>query len=256
MNFTRIARAACVQAPKWTRIGSVAATAVKPSSWVNSSFSAASVSSFRLYSTGALKPEVASEALAKCLESEIKHEKETGDSDGMQEILKRTPFKVEHKIGNREVRLHRFMGEEKITINFMIDEHTQDDGMDDVEEGMEEYEEEPSMLVVPFSVVITKPSKPELGAIVFSMTCDNTGIEPQLIWHSNNPEDIEASLPTCYPGPKLSDLDVKLDQSLNGFLTARGVDNSLAEVILDIYTDKEQQEYVNWLSKLEKFVSS
>lgn len=254
MNFARTAlRTACVQAPKLARTNMTTA-AVRQSNLFNSSIAAITTANFRMYSTA---PETASQELAKCLESEIKHEEETFDAEEIQSVLEGFPFQMEHKIGDREVRFTRTMGDEKIVINFMIDEHTQEE--EDMEafreEGMDELDQEEPMLVIPFSVVISKPSKPELGAMVFSMTSDDTGIEPQLIWHSTDAADIESTLPTCYPGPKLTDLDQKLEDSLIGYLKTRGIDNSLGEIINDVYQDKEQREYVNWLNKLEGFVS-
>lgn len=56
-----------------------------------------------------------------------------------------------------------------------------------------------------------------------------------------------------YNGPAFTNLDERLQEDFENYLGSRGVDAELFSFIVDYGVAKENAEYVNWLTKLNKF---
>lgn len=65
----------------------------------------------------------------------------------------------------------------------------------------------------------------------------------------------EARRRVLYSGPKVSELDDGLVDSIIKYLEKRGIDQDLAEFVTLYSFWAEQQEYESWLGSLNKFVS-
>lgn len=61
---------------------------------------------------------------------------------------------------------------------------------------------------------------------------------------------------SVYAGPRFADLDENLCASLESYLESRGLNDELAEFIAQYASWKEQKEYMDWLSKMHKFVDN
>jgi complement component 1 Q subcomponent-binding protein len=59
-----------------------------------------------------------------------------------------------------------------------------------------------------------------------------------------------------YVGPDFTHLEESLQTNFESFLEERGVDSSLAVVIPDLATWKEQKEYVTWLQNVANWVKA
>ncbi|KDP26083.1 hypothetical protein JCGZ_21116 [Jatropha curcas] len=60
--------------------------------------------------------------------------------------------------------------------------------------------------------------------------------------------------PSAYRGPLFSDLDTQLQNALKEYLVAKGVSEELTNFILLHLQEKEKNQYVNWLQKVESLV--
>lgn len=58
-----------------------------------------------------------------------------------------------------------------------------------------------------------------------------------------------------YAGPPFVNLAEELQDSIQDYLTSRGVDDQLGDFIVAYSTLKENNEYISWLQNLNKFVS-
>lgn len=61
--------------------------------------------------------------------------------------------------------------------------------------------------------------------------------------------------PSVYRGPVFRNLDPALQQELKQYLISKGIGKSLANFILLHLHKKEQNQYVNWLQKLEAMLA-
>lgn len=57
-----------------------------------------------------------------------------------------------------------------------------------------------------------------------------------------------------YAGPAFDELDDNLQQAFYDYLAGLGVDDELARKLADYSSAKEQTEYVNWLSNVQRFL--
>jgi hypothetical protein len=73
--------------------------------------------------------------------------------------------------------------------------------------------------------------------------------------HANADDSAASPEEAPYSGPAFGDLDEKLQDAFSAFLGARGVDEAVAEYLVELSIDKEQREYVNWLKRTAAFVA-
>ena len=65
----------------------------------------------------------------------------------------------------------------------------------------------------------------------------------------------ERELPSAYNGPDFEDLDDKMQEHLDGMLADLGLDEQVCDFIDATATDKEQREYIRWLTISEKILA-
>merc|ERR1711972_823734 len=61
---------------------------------------------------------------------------------------------------------------------------------------------------------------------------------------------------TAYNGPDFEDLDDKLQEALDEYLAELGMGGEVCDFVDAMAVDKEQREYVNWLSATKKFLDA
>ena len=67
-------------------------------------------------------------------------------------------------------------------------------------------------------------------------------------------ESPESEVEDPYEGPKFETLDADLQANLYSYLWSRGVDKDFVAHVFANVVDKEQREYVRWLSGVEEYV--
>ncbi|KAJ3197096.1 Mitochondrial acidic protein mam33 [Irineochytrium annulatum] len=197
--------------------------------------------------------------LAHKLKEELKFEKEEADKeagDFVNDFKKRGLFKIEDKLGDKEVTLVRTKGNEKISVIFSTDSLPDSADVDESEEGMEP---EP----VEVTVIVEKTSGGEdHGALQFAtaVTEDTFFIESVSYFNSSKltaDETAEGDWQRRgrYGGPVFQDLDEELQDKFHDFLKERGFDEDLAVFITQYVNYKEQNEYTEWLKQVANWVS-
>lgn len=59
----------------------------------------------------------------------------------------------------------------------------------------------------------------------------------------------------AYTGPDYKTLDPSLQDSVQTYLEARGINAELGSYIFDVQRDKESKMYMRWLTDVEKFLN-
>ncbi|KAI9139810.1 mitochondrial glycoprotein [Paraphysoderma sedebokerense] len=207
----------------------------------------------------------ASSDLLKALNDELAFEKEQESDpnnpavpDFLKDFKSDNVFQIHDQPGSNEVKLTRDFNDEKIELFFSVDDITA--AQEDVIEGEEPVQEN---LSFPVSVVInvTKPGKPQVGAVTFHTVADGGNFhidnvtftsDVKLTQQDNAETDYQRR--GLYVGPVFSDLDDVVQEKFYEYLQARRIDSALAEFIPSYIEWKEQKEYVKWLDSVKKFV--
>ncbi|KAF7316539.1 hypothetical protein MIND_00173200 [Mycena indigotica] len=208
-----------------------------------------------------------SQQLLEKLHQELNHEISTSETgtEGQPEFL--TAFKqqgvweINDVPGNDEVLLTRKFGNETIRVMFSVaDLHDYEE--DDMEsQANEQGEEEEPPIELRVSVSITKTSAP--GALSVDLYCAEGAFHTaNITFYKSSKMSTELTMEsdfarrTLYSGPPFETLDVTLQGNFEAFLQERGLDSSLAEFVAEYAQFKEQEEYVEWLDSVGKFVES
>ncbi|KAJ1343132.1 hypothetical protein BSLG_002158 [Batrachochytrium salamandrivorans] len=178
------------------------------------------------------------------------------DTTFLEEFKARNEWKVEDKLGSKEVTMVRTFGDETITIYFNTDALADAAEQAEGEEG-EEDSEDPAVIV---SAIIEK--KGTEGALEVTATALNGEF---LVDHVSYVKTAELARDQSaegdwvrrgkYGGPVFADLDEGLQETFQHYLEERGFDTDLANFVGLYIESKEQTEYSHWLQCLNKFVS-
>ncbi|KAJ3190464.1 Mitochondrial acidic protein mam33 [Gaertneriomyces sp. JEL0708] len=195
------------------------------------------------------------------LQEEIKYEKENTEPttpEFLKQFENQGLWKIENKSGEKEVVLKRSFGNEKITVFFSTDALVEAQEFEDIPD----ENSGDRALPVNMSVIIEKKSgSADSGALDLSVTAQDSSFFIESVAYS--PSSSLAVDQTSegdwqrrgrYGGPVFNDLDESLQDLFHSFLEERGFDESLAAFIPQYVEYKEQQEYVNWLGNVAKFV--
>lgn len=213
--------------------------------------------------------------LANILQSEIEHEQgnveeleqEQGD---VYELLENAGWTVNMKEGFPIISLTKDYNDEKICVQFNVEEKAErDDELDEEELGSEEDEDEEGQY---FGVAIDKPSGSRLGfrcvaedgvvliENMFHFTAEtmSTKGSGQMLGGKFNLEGLgdPSAQDTVFEGPVFEDLDEQLQKELVEYLEERGVySEDFANYVQECAELKEQHEYLVWLSGIKDFVT-
>ncbi|KAH6560888.1 hypothetical protein BASA50_007564 [Batrachochytrium salamandrivorans] len=216
--------------------------------------SSAAITPMRRFAHG-----IVSKDLSLKLQEEIKFEESnvgSEDTTFLEEFKARNEWKVEDKLGSKEVTMVRTFGDETITIYFNTDALADAAEQAEGEEG-EEDSEDPAVIV---SAIIEK--KGTEGALEVTATALNGEF---LVDHVSYVKTAELARDQSaegdwvrrgkYGGPVFADLDEGLQETFQHYLEERGFDTDLANFVGLYIESKEQTEYSHWLQCLNKFVS-
>jgi hypothetical protein len=153
----------------------------------------------------------------------------------------------------RNLLLKRTFGKEEIFVDVDLNEQEGDDE-EEIDEDESSINELPPVV---FTVTIAKDPK------FLSVTCSSNG---QYISIRNvslddstaeeGDEDEEGFNMESYTGPVFSELDETLQQAFVDFLEERGITADFGYYLTELVHDKLEVEYMNWLTRVQKFVTS
>ncbi|KAJ7635078.1 regulatory protein suaprga1 [Roridomyces roridus] len=204
-----------------------------------------------------------SAGLAEKLDEELKYELENKEEelpafltefygDGVWE-LKDTP-------GNEEVFLTRKFGDETIRVMFSIDDLHNIEEEEELEDEDQAEKPEPAP-EFRLSVSISKPTHP--AALSFDIYCSDGMLETSNVSFFQTTKigqelSIESDFARrkLYPGPLFEMLDQGLQDNFTQFLQERGINESLTLFVGEYSKHKEQNEYVQWLDNVGKFIKA
>lgn len=105
-------------------------------------------------------------------------------------------------------------------------------------------------------VCITKPSLSsvlQFDCSVFSRGVDGSEFDIRNAYYLKSPDSIGTSV---YKGPLYSYLDPDLQKAFKEYLISRGITGDFTNFLLLHLHKKEQNQYVNWLHKLENAMAN
>ncbi|CAE7620617.1 exgA [Symbiodinium sp. CCMP2456] len=187
---------------------------------------------------------------AKDLQAEISHEQEQyQQAKEIQKFLKSTDFKLVETEGDVNMQLERTVGDKQVTIEWQLTSPF--DPTADVEGGDQdagaEYE------ATDFCITLESKSS---GAGVSFYCSTQTGEDHRYVIGNvksfASKEEKESM--SAYNGPEFEDIDEKLQESLDELLAEAGISTELCDFIDAMALDKEQREYIRWLSNLKEFM--
>ncbi|KAJ3125117.1 Mitochondrial acidic protein mam33 [Physocladia obscura] len=199
--------------------------------------------------------------LAHKLDSEVSFELENNAASGIPDFLKsfndQGLFKIEDKLGEKEVTLVRNFGNEKISVIFSTD------AIADKSEFDEGESEQDEVFSVNATILIEKrTSTSDSGAIELNTTVqdnaffiDSVRFNPSSSLMADQSAEADWQRNGRYGGPVFQDLDEGLQDHFHEFLKERGFDEALAEFIPQYIDFKEQNEYVEWLKRVSAWIS-
>ena len=108
-------------------------------------------------------------------------------------------------------------------------------------------------MTIQFAVSVTRADGQE--SLEFACATDGVTVEVRNVrYDAVDPNGEEYGL-SSYPGPNYDELDESVQEEFHKYLEARGIDETLANYIMESYEDKEQKEYMGWLHNVSNFVA-
>jgi len=197
--------------------------------------------------------------LIKKLEEEYKFEKEADEDspEFLTSFKQDSVFKIVDTPGEKEVKLTRTMGKEKITVIFSTDSIAESEFNEEAERENEESENSSS---VNCTVLVEKGSS---GTVEFAITVEGGEFMIDSVVYCKDSslmaeETAESDWKRkgLYGGPVFQELDEELQDLFAKYLEERGFDESLADFIPRYVELKEQKEYEGWLKGVRDFVAA
>jgi len=202
-------------------------------------------------------------ALSQKLKEELTYEKESlseTEPEFLKTFLKDGVWKINDTTGNDEVTLTRKFGDENIRIMFSITDIQPEEDMEELESDSEsDVEDAPAPYPVRASVSITKSTGPGALNVDMMFQEDEFVIENISFYDDENlgtdlTADADWKRRGLYMGPQFETLDIGVQEEFDKYLQERGINASVAAFIPEYAAHKEQQEYVKWLNKVNKFI--
>ncbi|KAJ3216546.1 Mitochondrial acidic protein mam33 [Dinochytrium kinnereticum] len=248
MRFTPIVRR-CVAAPRMQQLAAMSAS-VSRMTIAPRAFSASALAS----SHGKVDRD-----LSHKLREELKFEESDAGKttpEFLEEFKEKNIFKIEDKIGEKEISLVRTFGNEKITAIFSTDALSESYEME--EEDMDDDSKFPINVTI---LIEKKAGAEDTGAMEISAIAQDKAfmVESVTFCKSSsliNDQTAEGDWQRRgrYGGPVFTDLDDDLQDLFHNFLKERGFDEELAAFIPEYIVHKEQSEYTEWLRRVSEWV--
>eukprot|EP00611_Tribonema_gayanum_P018024 TRINITY_DN31078_c0_g1_i1.p1 TRINITY_DN31078_c0_g1~~TRINITY_DN31078_c0_g1_i1.p1 ORF type:complete len:261 (+),score=62.90 TRINITY_DN31078_c0_g1_i1:34-783(+) len=192
------------------------------------------------------------QALRKELAGEKAEAEENEELAELVESLSERGFTVRDMPGEAQVTLHGpGKAGEKIKVSF----HCQNEVADEDEPGSLEEEhvvDEEDGAAFEMKVEVTKAG----NTLAFvCQAADDVYIQSVTYNPAGSPPPADEASDIVYRGPMFEELDSSVQEAFHTYLEERGIDKGLAEFVCRYADEKEQKEYVRWLSNVNRFVS-
>lgn len=215
--------------------------------------------------------------LASVLTAEQKYEAESAELSSsetpawLEEFRAEGVWEIIEQPGSDDVSITRKFGNETLKLTFQISDldHPADADLDaegaesssggvaDVD-GVEAADAEGSAPYITCSLLVTKAAHPSAMAVDLEAADDGFEITNVAMFDKATAEAQGAEgdweRRSRYMGPVFEDLDEGVQDAFNAYLAERGVDDALAQFVIDYAAWKEQKDYVNWLEQVKGFV--
>lgn len=203
--------------------------------------------SYRMFQSAASAPR-----LASTLQSELQYEKSNYEpAANIGSFLEKSGWKFIEKDGDINMSLKKQIRDLSTTVEFQLVSPTY------TGDGEGEEEDEPTPMepqeTTDFSVTVEKPNSN--GAIFYCTTVGNDEKYRFIVGNVRYFADAEEKNSTsAYNGPEFEDLDDNLQTGVDEWLSSLGINEELCDFIDASAVDKEQREYMRWLSRIADIV--
>lgn len=158
------------------------------------------------------------------------------------------PFELVPNVGTSDLTLRRQMGDEEILVKCLMHlESLEDEGS----QSKDDFDALKSQQRLNLNVRISKVSSQDGPRVAFLCSYMSHSIVIEDVAYLDKPLTAD-DYP--YSGPYFGDLNPKFQEAFHNVLKARGIDPSLADLIMDHLSSKYQAEYTVWLQKIQKFL--
>eukprot|EP01134_Creolimax_fragrantissima_P002284 CFRG2284T1 len=197
----------------------------------------------------------ASQNLQNELQKEIDYENNNNEDEDLTDEIRESGFSVKETLGDSNIELEKLYDDEKITVRMKVELLALPD-----EDETTDPEAPPPNPGIFYTVIVTKNNKK--GAIFFDMSAVDGEASVENIFYNPDTTTALALDPeseyknhNAYPGPNLAEVEEALEIAFGEYLLARGINDDFALLAEKIYREKEQKEYMNWLSEIKNFIS-
>mmetsp|Transcript_3089 Transcript_3089/g.8479 ORF Transcript_3089/g.8479 Transcript_3089/m.8479 type:complete len:244 (-) Transcript_3089:88-819(-) len=192
----------------------------------------------------------AAEKVSKVLSAELKHEEEQYEQPKeIKDFLKATNFTFVESNGDVNMALERTVGEKTVRIEWQIATPYNPEIEGEEKEGEVDTDQATELSV-------SVESKSGTGMTFYCSTL--TGEDHRYVIGNvkSFASTAEKESDSSYLGADFEDLDDKLQEALDEYLTELGMSNEICDFIDAVAFDKEQREYTQWLKRAHGFLSS
>lgn len=191
----------------------------------------------------------AASKVSKTLAGEIKHEEENYEqAKEIKAFLKNNDFKFIETEGDVNMMLEREIGDKMVRIEWQLaspyDPNADFEGAEDAG---------PEQEATDFSITVEDKTNGSGLAFYCSTQSgdDHRYVIGNLKSFANADEKDSIS---GYNGPEFEDIDDKLQESFDEYLSEVGMNNEICDFIDAMALDKEQREYIRWLKLSKAFL--
>jgi len=192
----------------------------------------------------------AASKVIKTVDAEIKHEEDQYEqAKEIKSFVSGSEFKLVDTAGDVNMALERDMGDKVVRIEWQLTSPFDPDA--DAEGENQGYEQEAT------DFCVTVESKSAGCGMTFYCSTQTGEDHRYVIGNVKNFASAEEKDSiTSYNGPEFEDVDEKLQEALDEYLSEVGMNNQVCDFIDAVALDKEQREYIRWLKTTKSFLES
>jgi complement component 1 Q subcomponent-binding protein len=216
--------------------------------------------SSRAFSTSRAVLNEPTQRVGSTLKLELEHENENAPEPFTETSF--AGFKVVNTDGQALAKLEKDSSDELVHVFFDVNQvvNLRSNEAEELEEQEEGFEDPYDSNFINVNVVVEK--KTDGSAVAFDVLVgpeDGSSYIENITTYADKSEalvetaEAEQKRELSYNGPAFTNLDEKLQEDFENYLVSRGINTDLFRFIVDYGVAKENQEYVSWLSKLNKF---
>ena len=191
----------------------------------------------------------ASTRLSKALAAELQEEKSQYEQPSLlKSFLRDSDWKLTDTDGDVNMKLVREFGGKSVSVEWQLVSPFNSEMDFEGEEG-ENAEEESRMESTDFTITVS--DKRDQGVIFYCSTSAGEGHRYVIGNVRSFGSAAERESVSAYNGPDFEDLQESLQEGFDEFLAEVGVNDELCDFVDAAAVDKEQREYIRWLSNIQ-----